>query len=57
MASCRRCGGEVVKKSRRRLAVVGALMLAALGFAVLWPPWWASGVVLGSWRKAGKAWQ
>jgi hypothetical protein len=61
MSSCRRCGGEVVRKSRGRLALVGALMLAAVGIALLWPPWWVPGVVLGltgayllAWASIGK---
>jgi hypothetical protein len=33
---CRRCGVEVVQKSRVRLALVGALMLAGLELGVLW---------------------
>jgi hypothetical protein len=37
----------VVQKSRGRLALVGVLLLAALAIAVLWPPWWVPGVLLG----------
>jgi hypothetical protein len=61
MDQCKRCGGEVVKKSRLRLALVGASLLAAPGPAVLWPPWWVPGVVLGlagvyllAWAGAGR---
>jgi hypothetical protein len=35
MVQCRRCGGEVVQKSPVRLAVVGALMLASTGVAMV----------------------
>jgi hypothetical protein len=45
--SCKRCGGEVVQKSRGRLVVVGVLMLAGLGLGPLWPALWAPAVILG----------
>jgi hypothetical protein len=47
MAQCRRCGGEVVQKNRGRLALVGAVMLAALGLSVLGPLLWLPGLILG----------
>ena len=47
MGPCKRCGGEVVQKSRVRLALVGVLMLAPLGLGVLWPPLWVPAVILG----------
>jgi hypothetical protein len=61
MVECRRCGGEVVRKSRGRLALVGVLMLAALGLGPLWPPLWLPAVALGltgayllAWAWAGR---
>lgn len=47
MVQCKRCGGELVQKSRRQLALVGALMLLALGLGLLWSPLWVPGVILG----------
>jgi hypothetical protein len=47
MDGCKRCGGEVVQKSRGRLALVGALMLAALGLGALWWPLWVPATALG----------
>jgi hypothetical protein len=47
MSQCRRCGGEVVQKKRRRLALVGAVMLAALGLSMLEPPLLVPAVILG----------
>jgi hypothetical protein len=44
---CRRCGGEVVRKPRTRLALVGTLMLAGVGLGPLWAPLWAPALVLG----------
>src|SRR5262249_19251928 len=43
----RRCGGEVVGKSRGRLALVGLLLLATLGLGALGPTMWVPAVVLG----------
>ena len=61
MVQCRRCGGEVVQKSRSRLALVGALMLVSVGLGVLWAPLWVPAVVLGltgvylmAWASAGR---
>jgi hypothetical protein len=46
MEPCRRCGGEVVQKSRSRLVLVGALMFVGLSLSLLPPLWWAPAVVL-----------
>jgi hypothetical protein len=46
-AVCRRCDGQVVQKSRARLAGAGGLMLAGLGLGLLWAPLWVPAVVLG----------
>lgn len=60
-ASCKRCGGQVVQKSRARLVGVGGLMLTGLGLGFLWPPLWAlatipglTGVYLLVWASAGR---
>jgi len=45
MVACKRCGGVAVQKSRGRLAVVGILMIAALGLGVLWRPLWLPAAV------------
>ena len=47
MAPCRRCGGEIVQKSRSRLALVGILMLLGLGLGFVWAPLWFPAAVLG----------
>ena len=44
---CKRCGGEVIQKSRARLALVGTLLLAALGLGILWWPLWLPAAVCG----------
>jgi hypothetical protein len=61
MVQCRRCSGEVVQKSRARLAIVGILMFAILGLGLLWPPLWLPAVVFGMtgaylliWASAGR---
>jgi hypothetical protein len=46
MAPCRRCAGEVVPKSRTRLALVGTFFLTALGLGLLWWPLWFPAVFL-----------
>jgi len=46
VAICARCGGEVVQKSRARLAVVGGLMLASSGVGWLWAPLWCLALIL-----------
>jgi hypothetical protein len=60
--SCRRCGGEVIQKSRSRLAVTGVLMLAAPGLGFVWPPLWLlagvlvpAGGYLLAWASVGRA--
>lgn len=47
MSPCQRCGGEVVQKNRKRLALVGAVLLVALGLSVLKPFLWMPGAILG----------
>ena len=47
IAPCRRCGGEIVQKSRARLASVGVLMLAGTGVGFLWAPLWVPAAILG----------
>jgi hypothetical protein len=63
MLQCKRCGGEVVQKSRHQLALVGVFMLASVGIGVLSPPsplWMGSvifgltGVYLLAWASIGK---
>jgi hypothetical protein len=61
MAPCQRCGGEVVRKSRPRLALVGGLLLAGPGLGFVWAPLWLPAVVLGltgayllAWASAGR---
>jgi len=44
---CKRCGGEVVLKSRRRLALVGLLMIAAVGLGFVWWPVWLPAALFG----------
>jgi hypothetical protein len=60
-APCGRCGGQVVLKSRARLAGVGGLMLGGLGLGFLWPPLWAPAVIFAltgayllAWASAGR---
>lgn len=47
MVACRRCGGEVVQKSRQRLSLVGAALLVAAVAGTAWPVLWAPAVVAG----------
>jgi hypothetical protein len=61
MAPCRRCGGEVVQKSRARLALVSGLLLAGLGLGLVRAPLWPPAVVLGltgaylpAWASVGR---
>ena len=61
MAPCQRCGGEVVRKSRSRLALVGGLLLAGLGLGFVWAPLWLPAVALGltgayllAWASVGR---
>ncbi len=35
---CRRCGGDVVQKSKGRLILVGVILLATLSLGLLWWP-------------------
>ena len=61
MVACKWCGGEVVQKSRSRLAVVGILMVAALGLGAIWWPLWLptavcalAGAYLLAWASIGR---
>lgn len=61
MDGCKRCGGEVVRKNPRRLALVGILMVATLGLGVFWWPLWLpaavcmlTGAYLLSWASIGR---
>ena len=61
MLQCRRCGGEMVLKSRGRLALVGILMLTAVGIGLLSPLLWVPALILGltgtyllAWASIGK---
>ena len=61
MTLCKRCGGQVVWKSRPRLALVGGLIAAGVGLGLVWAPLWAPGVVLGltgayllTWASVGR---
>lgn len=61
MGVCKRCGGEVVQKSRGRLAVVGVLLLAGLGLGFLWWSLWFPaavsaliGAYLLAWASVGR---
>jgi len=58
---CKRRGGEVVQKSRPRLAVVGVLMLAVVGLGFVWWPLWLpaalcgfAGAYLVAWATIGR---
>jgi hypothetical protein len=42
---CKTCGGEMIQKSRRRLFVVGALMVAPIGLTPFIPYFWAPGAI------------
>jgi hypothetical protein len=59
--ACRRCGSEVVSKSRARLVLVGVLMIGALCVGPLWAPLWgpatlsaATGAYLLLWATLGR---
>jgi len=61
MPECRRCGGEVVQKSRPRLAIVGGAMLLTALVAAAWPVLVVpavlaglTGVYLLAWGAAGR---
>lgn len=43
---CGTCGGEMVQKSRLRLFVVGALMVASLAVAAFFPYFLVPGIIL-----------
>jgi len=43
---CKTCGGELIRKDRRRLFVVGLLMIASLALAFIIPYFWAPGIIL-----------
>ncbi len=59
---CATCGGEMIQKSRPRLIVTGAGMLASVGVAAIFPLFWLAAVVLVptglyllAWATVGKA--
>jgi hypothetical protein len=61
MDACKRCGGEVVQKSRGWLTLVGILLVAALGLGVVWWPLWLpatvsalTGAFLLAWASVGQ---
>jgi hypothetical protein len=61
MTPGRRCRGEVVQKSRGRLALVGALMVAVAGLGFISPLLWVPAAVLAmtgayllAWASIGK---
>jgi hypothetical protein len=61
MGECKRCGGDVVRKSRGRLAVVGILLLAGAGLCTFWWPLWPPAVIAGltgvyllAWASVGR---
>jgi len=61
VGGCRRCGGEVVRKSPCRLVAVGILLLAAVSLGFLWWPLWLpallgglTGVYLLAWALVGR---
>jgi hypothetical protein len=61
MGACKLCNGEVVQKSRLRLALVGALMVLTLAAGFLWWPLWfpatvisLAGAYLLLWASAGR---
>jgi hypothetical protein len=61
MGGCKRCGGEVVQKSRGRLILVVILLVAALGLGFLWWPLWLpatvcalTGAYLLAWASVGR---
>jgi hypothetical protein len=56
MTQCGSCGGEVIQKSRGRIAIVGIVMFAASGLGALSPPLWAVGVVLRAMAAYLLAW-
>jgi hypothetical protein len=45
--ACRRCGGEVVQKSRTRLVVVGGVLIVAALLSAVWPILWAAALLTG----------
>ena len=47
MMPCRRCGREVVQKPLGRLVLVGGILIAVSGLAVLWPILWLPAIVFG----------
>jgi hypothetical protein len=44
--SCPTCGGEMIQKSKTRLIVVGLCMIASVAIALVFPFFWAPGIVL-----------
>jgi hypothetical protein len=65
VGTCKRCGGEVVQKSRSRLALIGVLLVgvflvAVLGLGVVWWVWLPAalcaltGAYLLAWATIGR---
>ena len=60
---CKRCGNEMIQKSRRRLFVVGVAMCASTAIALYVPKFWLPGIILDLtgiylivWATLGKGW-
>ena len=43
---CKTCGGEMIRKNRLRLFIVGVLMVASIAITAFVPYFWAPGVIL-----------
>jgi len=43
---CKICNGEMIQKDRRRLFIVGALMVVSVVTALFFPFFWAPGIIL-----------
>jgi hypothetical protein len=60
--SCPTCGGEMIQKSKARLIIVGLGMIASVAIALVFPLFWAPGIILALagiyllvWATVGKA--
>jgi len=45
-ASCPSCGGELIQKSKARLIIAGLAMIASVAIALVFPLFWAPGIIL-----------